>query len=120
MCLFARYLTWANYSSVNYQILLYLVSRVLVALVKLWSKKGFDSCTSQVHFKQAYPYLACATWALVMWLFEYHPELLHPSLSASMEELYHDSNVWRHVKDFLPSPATMAVYLSLAVLTRRN
>ena len=48
-----RYFTWANYSSVNYQILLYLVSRVLVALVKLMSKKEVDPYTKNISFKQA-------------------------------------------------------------------
>jgi hypothetical protein len=52
-----------------------------------------------------------------MWLFEYHPNTLHPSLTASMVELYHDSNVWRQLGDFLPSPATVAVLVSMSLLS---
>ncbi|KAF0689048.1 Aste57867_19463 [Aphanomyces stellatus] len=102
------YLVWSKYSGVNYQIVLYLFSRVLIGLVKLASEKGWP-IMKDYSFKQVYPVFACATWAIVMWLFEYHGHVLHPSLSKSMDFLYHDSNTWTDIQDFLPSPATVAV-----------
>ncbi|ETV85830.1 hypothetical protein H257_02391 [Aphanomyces astaci] len=102
------YVVWSKYSSVNYQIVLYLFSRVLIGLVKLGSEKGWP-ILKKYSFPQVYPVLACATWAVVMWLFEYHRHVLHPSLAKSMDFLYHDSNSWTTIQDFLPSPATVAV-----------
>ncbi|RQM20697.1 hypothetical protein B5M09_010334 [Aphanomyces astaci] len=81
---------------------------VLIGLVKLGSEKGWP-ILKKYSFPQVYPVLACATWAVVMWLFEYHRHVLHPSLAKSMDFLYHDSNSWTTIQDFLPSPATVAV-----------
>ena len=64
---------------------------------------------SSVSFETAYPYLATGTWALVLWLYEYHGLLLHPSLESSMHTLYRDSNSWSSIADFVPSPAAAAV-----------
>ena len=101
---------WANYSSVNFQIVMYLFSRVAIALVKLGAENGlWGERLSSVTFDQAYPYLATVTWALVLWLFEFHGKLLHPSLEASMVTLYTDSNSWSSLKDFMPTPAAAAV-----------
>ncbi|CAK4687307.1 hypothetical protein LEN26_000157 [Aphanomyces euteiches] len=102
------YIVWSKYSGVNYQIVLYLFSRVLIGLVKLASEKGLP-IMKDYSFKQVYPVLACATWGVVMWLFEFHGHVLHPSLSKSMDFLYHESNSWATLEDFLPSPATVAV-----------
>ena len=121
------YLVWADYSSVNYQIVLYLFSRVCVAFAKVAAKNGYEPCAS-LDFPTVYPYLATGVWACVLWLFEHHPETLHRSLWASMEFLYHDANKFgggtkatgalasltpagqgRFAQDWLPSPATGAV-----------
>ena len=103
------YVVWSGYTSINYQIVLYLLSRILIACVSLAAKKGimpFTMCT----FSKVYPVLAVSLWATVMWLFENAPESLHPSLKRSMDFLYHDSNTWKEgVMDFLPSPATAIV-----------
>ncbi len=45
----------------------------------------------------------------MLWLYEYHGSLLHPSLESSMRTLYHDSNSWSSLADFVPSPAAAAV-----------
>jgi hypothetical protein len=50
---------------VNYQILLYLVSRVLIALVKLWSQKEMDPYTKHITFKQACVRMACVCAGVV-------------------------------------------------------
>ena len=82
------YLVWGNYSSVNHQILLYLFSRVLVALSKRLSpekhSKIFDS-------PKAYRLLSATVWGIVMFLFEEDsPDSpkLHNSLKRSMDEIY--------------------------------
>eukprot|EP00285_Hemiselmis_virescens_P013258 CAMPEP_0173383332 /NCGR_PEP_ID=MMETSP1356-20130122/5884_1 /TAXON_ID=77927 ORGANISM="Hemiselmis virescens, Strain PCC157" /NCGR_SAMPLE_ID=MMETSP1356 /ASSEMBLY_ACC=CAM_ASM_000847 /LENGTH=241 /DNA_ID=CAMNT_0014338137 /DNA_START=29 /DNA_END=754 /DNA_ORIENTATION=- len=102
-------LIWAKHSSVNEQIVMYLFSRILVGLVKLLAKKGIHPF-SKWTFPQAYPYFAAAVWAIVMWLFEYHPKVLQPSLEQSMRYLYHDTNAWsRDCRELAPSAASVAV-----------
>ena len=71
---------WGRYSSVNYQVVLYLTSRVLVGL---WKKYG----VSESH-PRMYSLAAAAVWGVVMMLFEESPEVLHPSLKSSMDEIY--------------------------------
>jgi hypothetical protein len=41
-----------------------------------------------VSFDQSYPLFAAVVWGLVMILFEERPNLLHPSLKKSMDEIY--------------------------------
>ncbi len=105
------WLVWANYSSVNFQIVMYLMSRIAVALVKLAAQHNLfpSAALNGASFAHVYPWLAAATWALVMWLFEHHPKLLHPSLAQSMVTLYHDANRWQGWRDFVPSPPAAAV-----------
>lgn len=106
------YLVWSKYSSVNYQIVMYLFSRIVIALVKRMAANGVKPFCL-VQFKQVYPSLAIATWAIVMWLFETNPETLHPSLKKSMDFLYHDSNEWPNgISDFFPSTATALTCLA--------
>jgi len=73
------YCVWGRYSSVNHQVLLYLSSRVLMGL---WKRSG-----QQAH-PRLFSILAAAVWAIVMILFEESPEVLHPSLKSSMDEIY--------------------------------
>lgn len=77
------YIIWGRYSSVNYQILLYLVSRVLVGLWKR-SKIRLPDALDRQSFRLG----SALVWGLVMYLFEDSPEVLHPSLKRSMEEIY--------------------------------
>ena len=80
------YLVWGRYSGVNYQIVLYLTSRVLVGLAKHLQEAYLPS--DAIPFHQSYPLFAAAIWGLVMMLFEEHPDVLHPSLKKSMDEIY--------------------------------
>lgn len=77
------YVVWGRYSSINYQILLYLSSRVLVALGKRLYQKFGRQPDPQLFRK-----LSSLVWGVVMVLFEKHPDLLHPSLRSSMDEIY--------------------------------
>lgn len=106
------YLVWANYSRVNYQIVLYLLSRIVVGLVMKLARQGVRPF-ALTNFKQAYPWLATGVWAIVMFLFEHHPSVVHPSLKASMDFLYHESNAWKSWRDFLPSPVLTATLLAM-------
>ena len=76
------YLVWGRYSSVNYQIVLYLTSRVLAALCKRHVR------LPEALQRRGYPLVAAIVWGLVMLLFEEDPDVLHPSLRTSMEEIY--------------------------------
>lgn len=92
------------------QIVLYLLSRIMIGWCKTLAAKGVPPFCMTT-FSKAYPFLAAVVWANVMWLFENHRANLHSSLSKSMDFLYHDSNKWATLSDFLPSPATVAVLL---------
>ena len=77
------YFVWGRYNSLNQQILLYLTSRVLVGLWKRMRQQS-SSDTRNSNFS----FLAALTWAFVMALFEESPDVLHPSLKKSMDEIY--------------------------------
>lgn len=86
---FGGYFVWGRYSGVNYQLLLYLASRILVASIKLASEKGiWPFSSSRFMFPRAYPWAAAGIWGTVMMLFEEYPNVLHPSLKRSMDEIY--------------------------------
>ncbi|KAL3666629.1 hypothetical protein V7S43_008251 [Phytophthora oleae] len=105
------YLVWGRYSSVNFQIIMYLMSRSLISLVRVLAAKGYHPF-AQHRFKHVYPLLATVVWASVMWLYENEPHSLHPSLLKSMQFLYDESCRWKDgLVEFLPSPATAAVFL---------
>lgn len=105
------YLVWGRYSGVNYQIVMYLLARVMIAIVRVLAKRGVRPFSDH-KFDAVYPALATVTWATVMWLYENEGSSLHASLRKSMEFLYDESCRWQNgVADFLPSPATAAVCL---------
>ncbi|KAK1742316.1 peroxisomal membrane protein 4 [Skeletonema marinoi] len=83
------YIVWGRYSSVNYQLILYLASRILVGCIKLAREKGIRPFSwKKLKFANSYPYGAAVIWGTVMMLFEEYPEVLHPSLRRSMDEIY--------------------------------
>lgn len=83
------FIVWGKYSSINYQILLYLSSRVAVALVQLAREKGIHPFRlKRMIFKNVYPIYAAIIWGIVMALYEGSPNHLHPSLKKSMDEIY--------------------------------
>lgn len=83
------YTIWGRYSGVNYQLILYLTSRILVGCIKLASEKGIPPFSwKALSFHKTYPWAAAGVWGTVMMLFEEHPDVLHPSLRRSMDEIY--------------------------------
>ena len=53
----------------------YLLSRVVVGLLKLLAKRRVAPFSS-VNYKQVYPFFAASVWAIVMWLYETSPDVL--------------------------------------------
>lgn len=86
------YYIWGRYSSVNYQIVLYLTSRVLVGLWKRLHQSS--SLLSTQCPEDTYPWAAAVVWGLTMALFEESPDVLHPSLKSSMDEIYRSRLSW--------------------------
>ena len=98
--LIGGYCVWGNYSSINYQIVLYLTSRVFIGVVQrlmqhpAGAERALSSSAKTVcsvpQFVRDRTYSLCTAmiWAMVMFLFEDSPEVLHPSLKNSMDEIY--------------------------------
>ncbi|KAL7547499.1 hypothetical protein ACHAWF_010790 [Thalassiosira exigua] len=87
------YFVWGRYSGVNYQLILYLASRILAGCIKLAREKGIPPFSwKKLTFARTYPWAAAGIWGTVMMLFEEHPEVLHPSLRRSMDEIYRFSS----------------------------
>uniref|UniRef100_A0A8C1ZVR4 Wu:fe02h09 n=1 Tax=Cyprinus carpio TaxID=7962 RepID=A0A8C1ZVR4_CYPCA len=100
-CFLAAYvggwLVFGENNNINSQINMYLLSRILFALSRLAVEKGFVPQPR----KDPFPLFTVLVWGIVLWLFEYHPHTLQPSLQSSMNYLYHDSNTWHDISDFL-------------------
>ncbi|PVD33936.1 hypothetical protein C0Q70_05198 [Pomacea canaliculata] len=76
---------------------LYLLSRIIYALIRLAVKRGYISQPRGPVF----PWFAAGVWGVVLWLFEHEADTLQPSLKSSMTYLYHDSNFWSSLRNFL-------------------
>ncbi|KAG7478361.1 hypothetical protein MATL_G00079680 [Megalops atlanticus] len=91
------WLVFGDNNHINSQINMYLLSRILFALSRLAVEKGYIPRPK----RDPFPLFATLVWGIVLWLFEYHPHTLQPSLQSSMNYLYHDSNMWHDISDFL-------------------
>ena len=110
------YVVWGNYSSVNYQITMYVFARVAVSAVHLAAQKGIEPF-SNISFSEAYPWATAAVWGAVMYLWEYHAPLLQPSLRSSMDFLYRGGDHWRGVKEnLMPSLPSVAVLVGALLI----
>jgi len=92
------YVFGRHQNSVNQQIVVYVFARVMLALAKLAVKpreaasgeaRGgigliSDPRTKEMVTKHAWTAFASLSWASVMFLFRYHPEIIQPSLRSSM------------------------------------
>lgn len=93
--LLGGYVVFGKETSINKQIVLYLFSRVVLGLANLPVKHKLVSPPD------AYPMFAAVVWGCVMWLFRHESDVLQPSLRASMQYLYVDSNYWSSLRNFL-------------------
>ncbi|CAM0140563.1 hypothetical protein VKS41_006582 [Umbelopsis sp. WA50703] len=90
------YYVFGTNNNINQQIVLYLFSRVLIGLAKTpVQRKIIDAPQS------TYPIFAALVWGMVMYQFKHEREVLQPSLQASMQYLYNDSNNWNSLRNFL-------------------
>ena len=70
------YIVSGRYSGVNYQLLLYLTSCILVVCVKLASEKNIPPFSwKRLSFTNTYPWAAAGIWGTVMMLFEEYPNV---------------------------------------------
>jgi len=95
-----------GHSSVNQQIVLYVFARVLLGLAKLSTSPGYAYSPIPGSYRngitqKAWPVFASLSWAFVMYLFRWHPEVIQPSLRSSMSYLYVQSERWDGLKNFL-------------------
>jgi len=90
------YIVFGKKTNVNYQIVLYLLSRIITGGINNLVNKG------KLPDVSAYPVMAAVCWGVVMWLFEDDSKCLQPSLSTTMQFLYKDSDTYRDWTDFVP------------------
>ena len=85
--------TLLNYFNSVLQVNLYMLSRILLALVKLAVKKNI------IPSMNVFSWFAALVWDASLVLFEYEQSTVHPSLSASMTYIFHDSEHWTNLWD---------------------
>jgi peroxisomal membrane protein 4 len=91
-------------SAINYQVVLYLLSRILTGLIHHQVKKG------ALPDVPAFSALAGFVWGVVMYLFTVDPDSLHGSLRSSMEFLYNDERTsW--TESFLGIPGSVLPFI---------
>jgi peroxisomal membrane protein 4 len=93
--LVGSYFMWTKKSSVNMQIMLYLLSRNILAVSNIIAEKYFPN------FK-GFQITSMIVWGVVMFLFEYNPKSLQQSLESSMQFIYKESDKCESWKDFVP------------------
>ena len=89
---------WANNTPVNMQIMLYLLSRNLIASTSFIK----DKINLIIPDGKGFAVSSILTWGIVMFLFENYPKSLQGSLYSSMDFLYNESNIVSSWKDFVP------------------
>lgn len=103
------YFVWGKYTSVNNQVVMYLLVRNIYAGFRLLAARDiapFNNFSLKSHF----PLIASVSWAIAMWIFEFEESVLQESLKTSMEFLYRESSQpSRRIDDYLPTPATALI-----------
>ena len=112
-------------SSVNQQIVIYIFARVVLGLAKLavnppgdnslvagsyggHGGKGILGLKEEQLIKirqHSWPVFASVSWAIVMWLFRWYPEMLQPSLRSSMVYMYVSLFLIHAICAFMPRQA---------------
>lgn len=75
-------------SSVNQQISIYVFARVVLALAKMSTQKHVVPDPNGSTTRNAWPVFASLSWAFVMYIFRWYPDMLQPSLRNSMKYMY--------------------------------
>ena len=112
-------------SSVNQQICIYVFARVVLAIAKLavtppgdnplvggsYGGRGGKGFLQLSHRNQelvkeySWPVFASISWAGVMWLFRWYPDMLQPSLRSSMTYMYVTIVVVFSFESLFPRPS---------------
>ncbi|CAG8735494.1 17857_t:CDS:2, partial [Cetraspora pellucida] len=85
--LIGGYVIFGENNNINQQIVLYVFARIMTGLAKLPIKRQTIN-----EPKHTFPVFAAVVWGVVMWLFRHDRDVLQPSLQASMQYLYLDSD----------------------------
>jgi peroxisomal membrane protein 4 len=93
--LVGSYFMWTKKGAVNMQIMLYLLSRNILAVSNMIAEKYFPNV-------QGFPIASMIVWGVVMFLFEYNPKSLQQSLESSMQFIYKESDKYDNWKGFIP------------------
>jgi peroxisomal membrane protein 4 len=98
------YAVFRKDNPVNNQIVMYLFARVSIGLAKLAYQnfatksnlgiKNISNTNLDWLSEHGFEIEATVVWGLVMWLFTHYRSVLQPSLQASMQYLYNDSECW--------------------------
>lgn len=96
--LIGGYVVFRSNSPVNQQIILYLTARVLMGFFKLASNRQL---LPDITTPKGFNIHAAVIWGLVMWLFRHETDVLQPSLQASMQYIYNDSEKWSDLRTLL-------------------
>lgn len=104
------------HNSVSQQIVIYVFARVALALAKLavqprnvagtpgggggWEVFG-DGEMRRTMMRNGWPAFASLSWAMVMYLFRWHPETVQSSLRSSMSYIYVQSDHWDSLRTLL-------------------
>ncbi|PWY89327.1 peroxisomal membrane protein 4 [Aspergillus heteromorphus CBS 117.55] len=95
-------------TSITQQIVIYIFARVVLALAKLSVRPNMHPLSSLIGpdartkmESHAWPVFASVSWALVMYIFRWHPETLMSSLRSSMVYIYADSDHWDSFRNLL-------------------
>ena len=83
-------------SPINYQVVLYLLSRIVTGMVHHQVHEG------RLPDSEAFRPMAALVWAVVMYLFTVDPKSLQGSLRSSMEFLYNDEIYTTIDRDGIP------------------
>ncbi len=97
--LIGSYIMWSTKNPVNQQMMLYLLSRNLLAITSFMNK-----FTKKVlpRKNEGFAITSIVCWGIVMYLFEKYPNSLQSSLFSSMDFLYNSSDITESWKDFIP------------------
>ncbi|CAO3695704.1 unnamed protein product [Rhizopus stolonifer] len=90
------YYVFGENNGINQQIILYLFSRVVLAMVKVPVKRRVVDAP-----QNTFPVFAAVVWGLVMWLFKHEKDTIQPSLRASMQYIYSDSDSWDSLRTLI-------------------
>jgi peroxisomal membrane protein 4 len=92
-------------SSISQQIVIYVFARVVLALAKLSVEPATglvrDVAVSRRIRENAWPAFAALSWAMVMYVFRWHPESIQSSLRSSMNYIYVQSDHWDGLRTLL-------------------